>query len=84
VPSVSAFHGIGFQMTNLNGWGGTLYLDTVGWTGAPMPTPMPTPTPTPSPSPSPTPAPIGINGVPCTVTINGVQMTGTCTGTFQG
>jgi endoglucanase len=80
VPTVSAFHGIGFQMTNLNAWGGTLYLDTVGWTGAPTPTPTPTPTPSPSPSPT----PISINGVPCTVTINGVQMSGTCTGTFQG
>jgi hypothetical protein len=28
------------------------------------------------------PAPVAVNGVPCTVTINGVQQSGTCSGTF--
>ncbi len=30
------------------------------------------------------PAPKSINGVPCTVTLNGTKQTGTCSGTFQG
>lgn len=58
------------------------------WGGsAPTPTPTatqpPSPTPTQTPSPTPTPTPITINGVPCTVTLNGQQQTGTCSGTFQ-
>jgi hypothetical protein len=49
-----------------------------------MPTmPMGTPSPTEAPpASSPAPAPLPINGVPCTVTINGVTRNGTCTGTF--
>ncbi|MGZ6281776.1 MAG: hypothetical protein ACXWQ5_00660 [Ktedonobacterales bacterium] len=44
--------------------------------------PTPTPTQTPPPTPSPTPTPVTINNAPCTVTINGAQQTGTCSGTF--
>jgi hypothetical protein len=54
--------------------------------GQPAPTPSPSPSPTPSaapsPSPSPSPSPIPINGMPCVVTINGAQISGTCSGTF--
>lgn len=49
----------------------------------PTPTPVP-PTPTPpGPTPTPAPTPIPIDNVPCTVTLNGVQQTGTCSGTFN-
>ena len=50
---------------------------------SPSPRPSPSPSPSPSPIPSPSPSPIPINGMPCTVTMNGVPMVGTCTGTFQ-
>jgi len=52
---------------------------------APVPAPSPSPvspSPTPAPSPTPSPTPVPIDGVPCTVTINGVQQSGTCSGTF--
>ena len=64
---------------NTNGAG---ELDNVLVTGTGTPIPTPTPSPTNTPTPTPTPAPQPINGVPCTVTINGVQQTGTCSGTF--
>lgn len=47
------------------------------------PTPTPTATPTATPTPGPSPTPENINGVPCTVTVNGRQQTGTCSGTFM-
>jgi hypothetical protein len=50
-------------------------------TATAAPTPQPTSTPTPTAASTPTPAPI--SDVPCTVTINGVQRTGTCAGTFK-
>ena len=48
----------------------------------PSPSPSPTAVPTPTPTPTATP-PVSITNAPCTVTIGGVQQTGTCTGTFQ-
>jgi hypothetical protein len=39
-------------------------------------------TTTSTPTAAPTPTPISISGVPCTVTLNNVQQTGTCSGTF--
>lgn len=54
---------------------------------ATIPSSSPTATATPSPSPSPSPPmpkPVQvISGVPCVVTIAGVQQSGTCTGAFQ-
>ncbi len=50
--------------------------------GSATPTPGPTTTPTTPPNPAPTPAPIPVNNVPCTVTINGQQQTGTCSGMY--
>lgn len=55
-------------------------LIAVGGGGLPGGGNVPTPTPTTPPSPSP--APVPLNHTPCTVTINGVQHTGTCSGTF--
>lgn len=42
----------------------------------------PPPTPTPTPTKAPTPTPETITKVPCTVTLQGKQQTGTCSGTF--
>lgn len=54
------------------------------WTGSGGSSPTPTSTATNTPSPTGTPTgPIQINGVPCVITLNGVQMQGTCTGTFN-
>jgi hypothetical protein len=54
-----------------------------GTTSAPT-TPASAPTTTPMPPMSaPSPAPLPINGVPCTVTINGTTRTGTCSGMFS-
>jgi chitinase len=51
-----------------------------GASAPPPPSPSPTPVP---PTPTPAPAtPQVIDAVPCTVTINGTQSTGTCTGAF--
>ncbi len=56
-----------------------------GLTGQPAPAPSTTPTPTPStnPTPTPGPTPFAIVDAPCTVTVDGSQQSGTCTGTFQ-
>jgi hypothetical protein len=51
-------------------------------TATPTPSPTDTPTPAPSPTATPTAAPVVIDGVPCTVVINGVPEQGTCTGAF--
>lgn len=56
-------------------------MPTVTPTALP-PTPTPIPTATPSPTVSPTPVTITIQNVPCIVTLNGVQQSGTCSGTF--
>ena len=37
---------------------------------------------TPTPTPPPAPTPVDISNAACTVTLNGVQQTGTCSGTF--
>jgi hypothetical protein len=53
---------------------------------SPSPSALPTPTAIPTPTAVPTPTakpPVSITNAPCTVTIGGVQQTGTCTGTFQ-
>jgi hypothetical protein len=42
----------------------------------------PTPTATPTPTQAPAPTPISISNVACTVTLNGAQQAGTCSGTF--
>jgi hypothetical protein len=47
-------------------------------TAPPSASPSPSATPTPTPKP-----PVPITSAPCTVTIAGVQQTGTCSGTFQ-
>jgi hypothetical protein len=52
-----------------------------GGTG-PTPTPTPKPTSTATASPSVAPGPVSITNTSCTVTINGVQQTGICSGTF--
>jgi len=50
----------------------------------PPPAPSPTPVASPTPAVSPTPPPaIPISGMPCTVVINGVSQSGTCSGMFQ-
>jgi hypothetical protein len=49
----------------------------------PSPSPSPSPSPLPSPSPSPSPSPIVISSMPCTVMMNGLPVSGTCTGLFQ-
>jgi hypothetical protein len=54
--------------------------------GQPVPSPTATNTPgsspTPTLSPTATPGPFTITNVPCIITVSGVQMIGTCTGTF--
>ena len=42
----------------------------------------PAPNPSAAPPPPPAPTPMSINGLPCTVTINGTAQAGTCSGTF--
>jgi hypothetical protein len=73
-----------------NWWGGDWWVrDPAIWsqngsTPAPAPAPVPTPAPTPVvvPLPTPSPAAVTINNMPCTVMMNGVPQTGTCSGTF--
>jgi hypothetical protein len=57
------------------------FASYLGGTQSPPPTPTTTPAPTNTPTPDP--AVQVIDAVPCTVTINGTQSTGTCTGAFQ-
>jgi hypothetical protein len=47
------------------------------------PSPSSSPSPSPSPPASPSPVPLAMNGVACTVTMGGVQQSGTCSGTFM-
>lgn len=68
-----------------NWWGGPWWVrDPSIWSlsapGGTTTAPPPNPTAPPSTVPKP---PMSINGMPCTVTINGTQQSGTCTGTFQ-
>jgi hypothetical protein len=73
-------------------WGGDWWVrDPAIWalsTTIPPPNTLPSPSPTPSPSSLPTPSPtpqstsMPINNMPCTVTMNGVRVTGMCSGTF--
>jgi len=51
-------------------------------TPSPIASPSPSPSPSPMPSPSPVPTPVPINNMPCSVNMNGVVQTGTCSGTF--
>jgi hypothetical protein len=69
----------------------SLTTSSAGPSPSPLPSPSPSPSaspstspsPSPGPSPSPSPLPIPINNMPCTVTMNGVQEIGTCSGTFR-
>lgn len=71
-------------------WGGDWWVrdpaiwSTNGSSAPPPPPPASTPTPTPVVVPTPTPVqqPQNITNMPCTVMMNGVPQTGTCSGTF--
>lgn len=60
----------------LLGGGGATSAPATGSTGSPS-----TPTPA-ATSTAPAPAPVSINNAVCTITLNGVQQSGTCSGTF--
>jgi hypothetical protein len=74
----------GWAIQDVSIWSQTLLGAVPPPSPSPSPTAVPTPTPTPTATPSPTPKPpVSITNAPCTVTIGGVQQTGTCTGSFQ-
>lgn len=74
----------GWAIQDVSIWSQTPLGATPPPSPSPSPTAVPTPTPTPTATPSPTPKPpVSITNAPCTVTIGGVQQTGTCTGSFQ-